>query len=126
MSALGYIQAKAYTSRARMPLKDVSVAITDVNGRLLGLRMTDENGITTPLAIEVPDFADSQQPEEGMRPFAAVNLYARLNQYEQIEIKQLQVFAQTVTLQELAMIPLSELPGRFDKAEIFDTPPQNL
>ena len=120
MSALGYIQAKAYTSRARMPLKDVSVAITDVNGRLLGLRMTDENGITTPLAIEVPDFADSQQPEEGMRPFAAVNLYA------QIEIKQLQVFAQTVTLQELAMIPLSELPGRFDKAEIFDTPPQNL
>lgn len=126
MSALGYIQARAYTSRARMPLKDVSVTITDTSGKLLGFRLTDESGITKPLAVEVPDFAESQQPEAGVRPFTAVNLLARLDQYEQIEMKDVQVFAETVTLQDLAMIPLSELPGRFDKAEIFDTPPQNL
>ena len=52
--------------------------------------------------------------------------YAKKNGYEQIEIHNLQVFADTVTLQELAMIPLAELPGNFEQAEVFDTPPQNL
>lgn len=126
MPELGYIQARAFTSRAKMPLEDVSVTITDTNNKIIAFRLTNESGLTTPVALEVPDLADSQQPEEGMRPFGTVNLYARLNQYEQIEVKDLQVFAETVTLQELEMIPLSELPERFDKAEIFDTPPQNL
>lgn len=126
MASLGYIQAKAYTSRTRIPLKNVSITITDLNDNLIAFRLTNESGITKPVAVEVPDFSDSQQPENSGKPFASVNLYARLDQYEQIEINALQVFAETVTLQELEMIPLSELPDRFDKAEIFDTPPQNL
>lgn len=126
MSAIGYIRAWAYTSRARMPLKDVAVSVTDQQGKLLALRLTDESGFTSPISVEVPDLAESQQPENGPKPFTAVNLYARLNGYERIEIENLQVFADTVTLQELAMIPLSELPGRFDKEEIFQTPAQNL
>ena len=126
MSATGYIQVKAYTSRARIPLEDVSVTITGPNTQLLGFRLTDESGITRNLPVTVPDFADSQQPEEGMSPFTVVNLYARKNGYEQIEIHDLQVFADTVTLQELAMIPLAELPGNWEKAEVFNTPPQNL
>lgn len=126
MSATGYIQIKAYTSRARIPLEDVSVTFTAPDKQLLGFRITDESGITRNLPVTVPDFADSQQPEEGMSPFTLVDLYARKTGYEQIEIHNLQVFADTVTLQELAMIPLSELPGNWEKAEVFDTPPQNL
>lgn len=126
MSATGYIQVKAYTSRARIPLEDVSVTITDPKRNLLGFRLTDESGITRSLPVTVPDLADSQQPEEGMSPFTVVNLYAKKHGYEQIEIENLQVFADTVTLQELAMIPLSELPGNWEQAEFFDTPPQNL
>ena len=126
MSALGYIQVRAYTSRARIPLENVAVTITDSNNRLIAMRLTDESGIISPVAMEVPDFSESQQPEEGVKPFASVNLYARLDQYEQIEIIDLQVFAETVTLQELAMIPLSELPSNREKAEIFTTTPQNL
>lgn len=126
MPATGYIRAWAYTSRARMPLKDVAVSVTDPGGRLLAMRLTDESGLTSAIPVEVPDLAESQQPEQGVKPFTQVNLFARLNDYERIEIKDLQVFADTVTLQELAMIPLSELPDRFDKEEIFDTPAQNL
>ena len=126
MSATGYIQVKAYTSRARIPLEDVSVTVTAPNKTLLGFRLTDESGITRNLPVTVPDFAESQQPEEGVSPFTRVNLYAKKNGYEQIEIRDLQVFADTVTLQELAMIPLSELPGNWEQAEIFDTPAQNL
>lgn len=126
MSALGYIQARAYTSRAMMPLENVSVTITDLNNKLIAMRLTDESGLTRPVAVEVPDLQMSQQPESGAKPFTSVNLYARLNQYEQIEIKDLQVFAETVTLQNLEMVPLAELPAQWDKAEIFQTPAQNL
>ena len=38
----------------------------------------------------------------------------------------LQVFAGTTTIQNLEMIPLSELPDQWDQMIIFDTPPQNL
>jgi len=37
-----------------------------------------------------------------------------------------QVFADIVTDQDLVMIPLSELPASRNKAEVFNTPPQNL
>lgn len=125
MAELGFIRARAYTSRARIPLEDVAVSITEPNGNPIALRLTNESGLTDTVSISVPDFSESQQPEQG-QPFATVHLNARLNGYEQIEITGLQVFAETVTLQDLEMIPLSEFPNRFDKAEYFDTPPQNL
>ena len=125
MAEQGFIRARAYTSRARIPLEDVAVSITDPNGKAIALRLTDENGITDLISLTVPDFSESQQPEAG-RPFATVDLTARLNGYERINIRGLQVFAETVTLQDLEMIPLSEFPDRFDQAEEFDIPPQNL
>ena len=45
---------------------------------------------------------------------------------EQIEAENLQVFADTITNQNLEMIPLSEFPNQWDQTEIFNTPPQNL
>ena len=38
----------------------------------------------------------------------------------------IQIFADTVTTQDLPLIPLSEYPEKFNQAEVFDTPPQNL
>jgi len=55
-----------------------------------------------------------------------VNLYARKKGYEQIEVNQVQVFANTVTDQEFEMIPLSEYPENQSLLEIFTVPPQNL
>ena len=50
----------------------------------------------------------------------------RHDRFEMIESESLQVFADTVTDQDLEMIPLSELPDSWNKTEIFITPPQNL
>lgn len=55
-----------------------------------------------------------------------MNLYAHLAGYEQTEAENLQVFAGTTTVQNLEMIPLSELPDAWDQTVVFDTPPQNL
>lgn len=127
MSAKGYIQVRAFESFAQIPLKDVAVSVAEVNGGALALRLTNRNGmLDAPVEIIVPDFSESQSPNTGVIPFAIVDLYARLENFETIEIKNLQIFADTTTFQDLEMIPLSELPDRWNKLETFDTPPQNL
>ena len=127
MSATGYIQVHAYTSYAQIPLRDVAVSVTDTGGATIALRLTNRSGfLDQPIEIDVPDLSAGQTPNTGVIPFAVVNLYARLNNYEAIEIENLQVFPNTTTLQNLEMIPLSELPDSWNKLEIFNTPPQNL
>lgn len=127
MSVKGYIQVHAYTSFAQIPLQDVAVSITDASGAAIALRLTNRNGfLDGPIEIDVPNLSASQTPNTGIIPYAVVNLYARLGNYEAIEIENLQVFANTTTLQNLEMIPLSELPESWNKLEIFSTPPQNL
>jgi hypothetical protein len=126
MSATGYIQVNAYESFARLPLKDVAVTVTSEDGTAIALRLTDRSGQIAPVEIPVPDLADSQFPDPPERPYAVVNLYAHLRGYETVEAENLQVFASTVTDQDLMMIPLSELPNRWDQTVIYSTPPQNL
>lgn len=127
MSATGYIQVHAFTGDAQIPLQDTSITITDSSGSAIAMRLTNRSGILdAPIAISVPDLAASQSPNTGIIPFSVVNLYARQKDYEQIEIENLQIFAATVTNQELKMIPLAELPAQWDKAEIFNIPAQNL
>jgi len=127
MPDTGYIQVHAYTSNALIPLKDVAVTVTDSNGSAIAMRLTNRSGqLDAPLEVETPNRIISLSPNSGAVPYTTVNIYARLDDYEAIEAENVQVFANTVTLQNLEMIPLSELPDRWDKLEIFDTPPRNL
>lgn len=126
MPATGYIQVHAYAGQAELPLENVAVAVTASDGTALALRLTDRSGKITPIPIPTPDLIDSQSPGSPEIPFSIVDLHARLEGYEQITIRSLQVFADTVTWQDLELIPLSELPESWDKAEVFPTPPQNL
>ena len=126
MPATGYIQVRAYTSSAQYPLEDVAITITATDGTAIAMRLTDRNGRIDPIAIPVPDLAESQTPDPPELPFATVNLYAHLRGYERVESENLQVFAGTTTVQNLEMIPLSELPASWNQTVIFDTPPQNL
>ena len=122
----GYITARAYMSEAQLPLSNVAVTIVSSDGTAIAMRLTDRSGKITPIPIPVPDKAESQSPDPSERPYAVVNLYARLKGFEQTEAENLQVFAETTTIQNLEMIPLSEFPDQWDQMIIFDTPPQNL
>lgn len=126
MPATGYIQVRAYTSTAQFPIEDVAITVTAADGTAIAMRLTDRNGLISPIEIPVPDRAESLQPNPPERPFAIVNLYARARGYEQIEAENLQVFADTTTYQNLEMIPLAEFPAAWDQTIIFNTPPQNL
>ena len=122
----GFLQLRAYTSTAQFPLQDVAITVTASDGTAIAMRLTDRNGLITPIEIPVPDRTESLQPDPAERPFTAVNLYARKRGYEQVESENLQIFADTTTYQNLEMIPLAELPDGWDQTVIFDTPPQNL
>ena len=126
LSATGYIQVSAYTGKARIPLQNVAIMITRPDGTAIVMRLTDISGHIQPVPISVPDKAAGQTPDTGIVPFTSVNVYARLENYEQIEVENVQIFPDTVTDQDLEMIPLPELPEKWTKGEIFKTPPQNL
>ena len=127
MAQKGYIQVHAYTSIAQIPLEKVAIAVTDISGSTIAFRLTNRSGqLDVPIEIDVPELAYSQTPNTGVIPFSIVNLYARLEGYELIENRNLQVFADTITDQNLALIPLSEYPDSYLKSEVFETPPQNL
>lgn len=126
MPATGYIQVRAYTSTAQFPLKDVAIVVTASDGTAIAMRLSDRNGLVEPIEIPVPDRSESQSPDPGEIPFASVNLHAHLRGYEQVEAENLQVFADTTTIQNLEMIPLAEQPQAWDQTVIYNTPPQNL
>lgn len=123
----GYLQVRAYASNAQLPLKDVAVTVTDAGGSAIAMRLTNRSGLLdNPIAIDVPDISASQSPNTGVLPFSTVNMYARIEDYEEINVEHIQIFPNTVTVQNLEFIPLSEFPAQWNKAESFDTPAQNL
>lgn len=122
----GYIDVLAYTSLAQIPLENVAITVTATDGTALAMRLTNRNGSIDPIAIPVPALSAGQSPNTGIRPFTPVNLYARLEGFEQVENENLQVFPGTVTRLDLEMIPLSVLPSSWDKTAVYDTPAQNL
>jgi len=126
MPATGYLRIHAYESYAQLPLQDVAVTVTASDGTAIAMALTDRNGAAGPIPVPVPDLEESLSPDPSERPFAVVNIYAHKRGYERIEAENLQLFADTTTIQPLEMIPLSELPGSFNQLLVFDTPPQNL
>lgn len=126
MSDIGYLQARAYASSAQLPLRDVAVSITDEDGNAIAMRLTDRSGVISPVQIPVPDRFESQEPDAEETPYSLVNLMAYRKGYDTIEAKHLQVFAGTVTYQELEMIPMSEHSATNEDTIFYDTPSQDL
>ena len=93
---------------------------------MIAMRLTDRSGRIEPISIPTPELTASQAPDQGEKPFVTVNLSAQTRGYELIRIEGLQIFPNTVTDQDLEMIPLSELPELWSQSESFFTPPQNL
>ena len=127
LAATGYIQLRAFTSTAQLPLPNVAVVITSSDGTAIAMRITNRNGLIAPIELPVPDKSESQEPDSDELPYARINLYAYVKGYELIESRDIQIFADTTTVQDLEMIPAAEHSDNSDiETEIFDTPPQDL
>ena len=60
MSTIGYLQARAYTSNAQIPLRDVAVVVTAPYQTAIAMRVTDRSGLIAPIEIPVPNLSESQ------------------------------------------------------------------
>lgn len=127
LSATGYLQIYAFTSNAQIPLQDAAITVTDSDNQVIAFRLTNRNGqLDAPIAIQVPDQAESEAPNPPERPYGVVNLYARAEDYELIRVENVQIFANTQTDQNLVFIPLAEFPESYNEEETFITTPQAL
>ena len=127
LPATGYLQIYAFSSIAQIPLQDAAITVTDQNNEVLAFRLTNRSGqLNEPIAIRVPDLSESQSPNPPERPYGIVNLYARSEGYELIRVEDVQIFANTITDQNLIFIPLSEFPESYNEEETFITTPQAL
>lgn len=126
MSAIGYIQARAYTSSAQLPLRGVTVVVTAPDGTAIAMRTTDRSGLIPVIQIPVPDLSESREPGADECPYAQVNMFAYLGGFGPFESKNIQVFAGTTTFQNIMLVPLSQLPRGTENSLNVVTPPQNL
>lgn len=59
LAATGYVQIRAYTSDARIPLANTAIAILDAGGGLVASRITDRSGQIDPVPVDTPELLDS-------------------------------------------------------------------
>ena len=79
MSSTGYLRLRAYTGQAEIPLRDVSVTITDSMGNAIAYRITDRSGVIHNIPLQTPDMGAGTSPSTGVLPFGRVNIYAHLD-----------------------------------------------
>lgn len=125
----GYLIAHVFTSDASIPVPEATVIITQKSKKglvkLLATLITDESGKTQPIAIPTPELAASQAPSQE-RPFSIADVTAEHPLYERILVEDVQIFPDTVSVQNLQFIPLDEAPEVWNQTEIFNVLPQNL
>ncbi len=130
--ASGTLITQTRTSNASLPVENATVAYFEPGQggkmELLALRKSDSSGKTAPLVLETPAFSASQQPNGAGSPipYRLVNIVAEHPDFERITVNNVQAFPDTVTLQNLMLIPLpAPLQGTVPE-EVFNTPGQNL
>ena len=126
--AEGYIIAQVYTSRGVIPVRDASVFVTqEKNDKriLVGVRKTDESGKTAPITLNAPDKELSLSPGHTAL-FTTCDLQIEHPDYYTVFVKDVQVFADTISLQNAELIPLEAGADAKNAVETFRVLPQNL
>lgn len=124
----GFLIAQVYTSRGAIPIEGASISIyTDLpeGKNLLGNRSTDLSGKTTLIPLEAPDRSLSQQPSQ-IKPFASYVLQADHPLYYTVQIRDIQVFDGSTSVQNIDMIPLEEWSQDDQRLKVFSVTPPEL
>ena len=129
MADYGTIQTRVTASRAFLPLSGATVLLTRRanNGReeLLDSQQTDRSGLTVPTTVPTPPVQGSLSPGTDL-PFSTVDITVELSGFDPAVIRNVQVFPNTRTLQEVWLIPRDELSSRQQVTQNYDITPQDL
>lgn len=125
---LGYIVARVFSSNAQIPISNASLTVIsekDGETKLLGSRVTDRNGKTDPIPIEAPDKSLSMTAGND-NPFTVVDLKIYHPDYSTFYVKNAQVFAGEVSVQDAEMLPINEYTAAENRIRTYDVSKQDL
>ena len=129
MPEKGTLIVFVYTARMAIPIKNARVSLLDSKTQnLIGFRSTNEEGLTTAFELETPDSSLSLSPREvgEDEPFSVVDILITHPMYQKILVKDVQIFPNRESIQNVNMIPLDEFQNPKTAETIYPIPPQNL
>ena len=125
----GSLLVRTYIADMLIPIRDVRVTVTENNGNgeeIIAFRLTDENGKTEIIEIDTPDMELSLDQNNTLKPFTSVNIRVEKEGFIIFIIKNVQVFANRLSEQNIEMIPLPEKSEYDEFSNTFTVTPQNL
>lgn len=112
MEGKGTLTVRVYTSRAKLPLEDATVVVTQ-RGRsgkyaLLSVQATDRSGTIQPVTIPTPLLGESTHPGSAAPPYAVCDVWAEHPGYAMLLVEGVQIFDGVDTLQAMELLPLNQ------------------
>ena len=129
MAEKGTLVVFVYTARMAIPIKNARVSLLDSETQdLIGFRSTNEEGLTSVFELDTPDTSLSLSPEESgnSTPFSVVDILITHPMYQKILVKNVQIFPNRESIQNVNMIPLDEFENPKTTETIYPIPAQNL
>lgn len=122
----GYIIIKTVTSNAKIPISNSEIIMyLDEEKNLLGIRESNRSGLTEVIEVETPDKGLSTKPSD-KKPFTTCTIHVSHNEYYNVVVKDVQIFPDTTSIQEIHLIPLEENAPTDSRTKTFVVTPQNL
>ena len=125
----GSLLVRTYVANMLAPVSGVRVTVTEDNGNgeeIIAFRLTDENGKTEIVDVEAPDMELSFDENNTEKPFKNVNVKVEKEGFVIFVIKDVQIFANRLSEQNVAMIPLPEKSDYDEFSNTYTVTPQNL
>jgi len=129
LSEQGSLIVRTYASKMLFPIENSNVFITqNINGKqnLVAYRKTDKNGKTQELYIDAPNFSNSQTSQYSGKIFSTVDIKIEKLGYNNVIIKDVQIFSERISIQNVEMIPSPENDLYNNYYDIYTISPQNL
>ena len=129
MAEKGTLVVFVYTARMAIPIKNARVSVLEsATQNLIGFRSTNEEGLTTVFEFDTPNTDLSLSPGEtgDNSPFSVVDILITHPMYQKILIKNVQIFPNRESIQNVNMIPLDEFQNPKTTESVYPIPPQDL
>ena len=125
----GSLLVRTYIANMLAPVSDVRVTVTENVGNkenIIAFRLTDENGKTDIMEFDTPDMELSLEQDNELKPFKNVNVKVEKDGFVIFVIKDVQIFANRLSEQNVGMIPLPEKSEYDEFSNTYTVTPQNL
>ncbi len=125
----GGLLVRTYISNMLIPVIGTRVTVTENNGNgveILAFRITDENGKTDIIQIDTPDMELSLNQNNTVKPYTSVDIKVEKEGFVIFTVKDVQIFADRLSEQNIEMIPLPENAEYDEYSNTYIVTPQNL